>query len=70
MQVPRKVERARTHRARISLKRIDIPPGSRDDVFIIRLAVEEAAKGTILVTADRPLTKRLSDLAAYRLGTA
>ena len=37
-----------------------IPPGSRDDVFIVRLAVEEAAKGTILVTTDRPLR---SDLA-------
>ena len=37
-----------------------IPPGSRDDVFIVRLAVEEAPKDTILVTTDRPLR---SDLA-------
>lgn len=33
----------------------DIPTGSQDDKFIVRLAVEESGKGTALVTTDRPL---------------
>ena len=43
-----------------------IPQGSQDDVFIVRLAVEEAEKGTALVTADAPLR---SDLAASSIQT-
>ncbi len=39
----------------------DIPAGSQDDTFIVRLAVEESGKGTALVTTDRP---RRDDLAA------
>ena len=34
----------------------DIPAGSRDDIFIVRLAVQS---GAILVTADRPLRDHL-----------
>ena len=60
LQVPRRVE-GLGHTAPGFPEENDIPPGSRDDVFIVRLAVEEAAKGTILVTADRPLR---SDLAS------
>ena len=60
LQVPRKVK-GLGHTAPAFSEENDIPPGSRDDVFIARLAVEEAAKGTILVTADRPLR---SDLAS------
>ena len=33
----------------------DIPQGSQDDKFIVRLAVEESGKGTALVTTDGPL---------------
>ena len=35
----------------------DIPQGSQDDVFIVRLAVET---GAILVTADQPLRNDLA----------
>ncbi len=38
----------------------DIPAGSRDDVFIIRLAVEESGKDTTLITTDRPLREDLA----------
>ena len=38
----------------------DIPQGSRDDVFIVRLAVEESERDTTLVTADRPLRDDLA----------
>ena len=59
LQVPGKVE-GLGHIAPEFPEENAIPPGSRDDVFIVRLAVEEAAKGTFLVTTDRPLR---SDLA-------
>ena len=36
----------------------DIPPGSRDDVFIVRLAVESRAT---LITTDRPLQDDLAN---------
>ena len=39
----------------------DIPAGSQDDKFIVRLAVEESGRETTLVTTDRPLR---DDLAA------
>ena len=48
----------------------DIPPGSRDDVFIVRLAVETRA---ILVTADRPLREDLASCSVqtrYALNVA
>ena len=38
----------------------DIPQGSQDDKFIVRLAVEETGRGTALVTTDRPLREDLS----------
>lgn len=38
----------------------DIPQGSQDDKFIVRLAVEEAGGDTVLVTADRPLRDDLT----------
>lgn len=44
----------------------DIPQGSRDDVFIVRLAVEESGKDTALVTTDRPLR---DDLATCSIQT-
>ncbi len=39
----------------------DIPAGSQDDVYIVRLAVEESGKGTALVTTDRPLRVDLAN---------
>ena len=44
----------------------DIPSGSQDDVFIVRLAVEESGRGTTLVTSDRPLR---DDLATSSIQT-
>ena len=44
----------------------DIPQGSQDDVFIVRLAVEESGKDTTLVTTDRPLR---DDLASSSIQT-
>ena len=44
----------------------DIPPGSQDDRFLVRLAVEESEKGTALITTDRPLR---DDLAACSIQT-
>ena len=44
----------------------DIPQGSRDDKFIVRLAVEESEKGTALVTTDGPLR---TDLASSSIQT-
>lgn len=44
----------------------DIPQGSQDDKFIVRLAVEEAGGDTVLVTADRPLR---DDLASCSIQT-
>ena len=44
----------------------DIPPGSQDDKFIVRLAVEEWERGTALVTTDHPLR---DDLAACSIQT-
>ena len=41
----------------------DIPQGSQDDAFIVRLAVET---GAILVTADQPLR---NDLASSGIQT-
>ena len=38
----------------------DIPPGSQDDKFLVRLAVEVSGKGTALVTTDRPLRDDLA----------
>ncbi len=49
---------------------IDIPPGSLDDKFIVRLAVEEAGRDTALVTTDQPLRDDLASSsiqARYRL---
>ena len=39
----------------------DIPPGSQDDKFIVRLAVEESGKDTTLVTTDQPLRRDLAN---------
>ena len=44
----------------------DIPPGSQDDKFIVRLAVEESERRTALVTTDRPLR---DDLASCSIQT-
>ena len=44
----------------------DIPAGSQDDKFLVRLAVEETGKETVLVTTDRPLR---DDLAACSIQT-
>ncbi len=44
----------------------DIPPGSQDDKFLVRLAVEESSRGTALVTTDRPLR---DDLATSSIQT-
>lgn len=65
LQVPGKIE-GLGHTAPPFPEEDDIPPGSQDDKFIVRLAVEESDKGTALVTADRPLR---SDLAASSIQT-
>ena len=54
LQIPGKIE-GLGHTAPPFPEEGDIPQGSQDDVFIVRLAVEESGKDTTLVTADRPL---------------
>ena len=56
LQIPGKVK-GLGHTAPDFPEENHIPPGSQDDVFIIRLAVETQA---ILVTADRPLREDLA----------
>ena len=54
------------HTAPPFLEENDIPPGSQDDKFIVRLAVEESGRDTTLVTTDRPLRQ---DLASSSIQT-
>ena len=56
LQIPGKVD-GLGHTAPEFPEENDIPPGSRDDVFIVRLTVET---GDTLVTADRPLREGLT----------
>ena len=60
LQIDGKIE-GRGHDAPPFPEEDDIPPGSQDDKFIVRLAVEESEKGTALVTTDRPLRDDLAD---------
>ena len=54
LQIDGKID-GRGHTAPPFTEEGDIPSGSQDDVFIVRLAVEESGRGTTLVTSDRPL---------------
>ena len=65
LQIDGKVE-GRGHTAPSFPEEGDIPAGSRDDKFIVRLAVEESGRGTTLVTSDRPLR---NDLASSSIQT-
>lgn len=65
LQVPGKIE-GLGHTAPPFPEEDDIPQGSQDDKFIVRLAVEEAGKDTMLVTTDGPLR---SDLASSGIQT-
>ena len=60
LQIPGKID-GLGHTAPPFPEENDIPAGSQDDTFIVRLAVEESGNGTALVTTDRPLR---DDLAA------
>ena len=60
LQIDGKVE-GRGHTAPSFPEEGDIPAGSRDDKFIVRLAVEESEKDTTLVTTDQPLRRDLSN---------
>ena len=59
LQIDGKVE-GRGHTAPSFPEENDIPAGSQDDKFIVKLAVEESGKGTTLVTSDRPLRQDLA----------
>ena len=59
LQIPGKIE-GLGHTAPGFPEEDDIPPGSQDDKFIVRLAVEESGKGTAIVTTDRPLRSGLA----------
>ncbi len=65
LQIDGKVE-GKGHTAPPFSEENDIPQGSRDDTFIVRLVVAEAERGTMLVTADRPLR---DDLASSSIQT-
>ena len=65
LQIPGKID-GLGHTAPSFPEEDDIPQGSRDDVFIVRLAVEESDRDTILVTTDRPLR---DDLASCSIQT-
>ena len=54
LQIDGKID-GRGHTAPPFPEEDDIPQGSQDDKFIVRLAVEESGKGTALVTTDGPL---------------
>ena len=60
LQIPSKIE-GLGHTAPAFPEENDIPPGSLDDKFVVRLAVEESGKGTALVTTDRPLRDDLAN---------
>ena len=57
LQIPGKVD-GLGHTAPEFPEENEIPPGSRDDVFLVRLAVESRAN---LVTTDRPLRNDLAN---------
>ena len=59
LQIPDKID-GLGHTAPPFPEEVDIPSGSQDDKFIVRLAVEESGKGTALVTTDRPLREHLT----------
>ena len=59
LQIDGKVE-GRGHTAPPFPEEDHISPGSQDDTFLVRLAVEESDKGTALVTTDRPLREGLA----------
>ena len=59
LQIPGKID-GLGHTAPPFPEENGIPPGSQDDVFIVRLAVEESGKDTTLVTTDRPLRDDLA----------
>ena len=65
LQVPGKID-GLGHTAPPFPEEDDIPTGSKDDKFIVRLAVEESERDTALVTTDRPLR---ADLAACSIQT-
>jgi hypothetical protein len=60
LQIPGKID-GLGHTAPTFPEEVDIPPGSQDDKFIVRLAVEESEKDTTLVTTDQPLRRDLSN---------
>ena len=65
LQVPGKID-GLGHTAPPFPEEADIPQGSQDDKFIVRLAVEERVRSTTLVTTDRPLR---DDLASSSIQT-
>ena len=72
MQIDGKVD-GRGHTAPPFPEESDIPAGSQDDTFIVRLAVEESGNDTTLVPTDRPLRDDLANCsiqARYGLSVA
>ena len=59
LQVPGKIDGI-GHTAPPFPEEDDIPQGSQDDKFLVRLAVEESGKDTTLVTTDGPLREHLA----------
>ena len=59
LQIDGKID-GRGHTAPPFPEEDDIPSGSQDDKFIVRLAVEESGNATALVTTDRPLRDGLA----------